>query len=231
MTWLFNRISKCMALVATAVIALVLVAGCGSNQGSSRAASSSASTSAISSSVSTASSSASESSGSSSATTASGSASSGEDIIVIETVDYTKDFVKGGDSTMSMYKTKDGVVVYDLDIDKKAVTSSQSATYAENGDAGLAYILENGYPNKTYTNNKGMDAYITQMAIWWYMNEDALSSDFKNATADKDEYGLVEKTRTLVEEARGATPAAKSGTAKIYVTDNPETSRVIGLFE
>ena len=38
-------------------------------------------------------------------------------------------------------------------------------------NAGVAYILENGYPNKHFTGDSNKDYYITQLAVWWYLDD------------------------------------------------------------
>ena len=154
--------------------------------------------------------------------------------ITIEAADVVRDFVNESNDALTIYETSNGDVIYDLDLSAKAVKSGQVAHYEEAADAGLSYILENGYPHKTYTNNKGMDAYITQMAIWWYQSEDTLNSGFKNAPEETDKYGLVPMTKRLVEEARQAnseTDQANEKVALIYSTDDPSLARVVGLFD
>ena len=125
--------------------------------------------------------------------------------ITIKEADYTRDFINTDSNIgMTMFTTNDGVVVYCMDIDKKPLVQGQSANLVGDADAGVLYILQNGYPKKTYRNNNGMDAYITQMALWWYLSEDKLSSKFKNATGEADKYSLVSATKNLVNAARGA---------------------------
>ena len=125
--------------------------------------------------------------------------------VTIKEADYTRDFINTDSNIgMTMFTTTDGVVVYCMDIDKKPLVQGQSASLVGDADAGVLYILQNGYPKKTYRNNNGMDAYITQMALWWYLSEDKLSSNFKNATGEADKYSLVSATKNLVNAARSA---------------------------
>ncbi len=124
--------------------------------------------------------------------------------ITIKAADYTKDFINDNDSAMTMFTTADGNTVYCMDIDKKALVAGMSASLDGDADASVLYILQNGYPKKTYKNNKGMDAYITQMALYWYLSENKLSNHFKNATGEADKYGLVASTKSLVNAAKGA---------------------------
>ena len=140
------------------------------------------------------------------------SAVSAPSTITVKEADYTRDFVGISNFGMTMFTTTDGTVIYCMDIDKKPLASGMTATFSENGDAGLLYILQNGYPKKTYKNNRGMDAEITQMAIWWYLSESKLSSEFKNAN---DQYGIVTSTKKLVTEARNAKDTQATPSMKV----------------
>ena len=70
-------------------------------------------------------------------------------------------------------------------------------------DAGYLYIIKNGYPNKSITGNADKDYYITQTAVWWYMDEtgesSGLGSGFKNSNATSSQ-----KAKALVEGAKKA---------------------------
>lgn len=64
-------------------------------------------------------------------------------------------------------------------------------------DAGMAYIIENGFPNKSITGNNDKDYYITQVAVWWYLDEttgsDNLSAENKASNSE-----VVPYIRSLV---------------------------------
>ena len=70
-------------------------------------------------------------------------------------------------------------------------------------DAGYLYIIKNGYPNKSITGNANKDYYITQAAIWWYMDETGgntgLGSSYKNSSVTSSV-----KSKELVEAAKKA---------------------------
>jgi len=69
-------------------------------------------------------------------------------------------------------KTIDGKYLYCLNINKKTAKNIK-ANIVENStiiDGGVIYILKNGYPNKSITGDKDKDYYITQTAIWWYLD-------------------------------------------------------------
>ena len=124
--------------------------------------------------------------------------------VTVKNADYTKDFINDNDSAMVMFKTTDEVTIYCMDINKKPLVQGQSATLVGDADAGVLYILKNGYPNKHYRNNNGMDAYITQMALWWYLDESKIKDSVKNATGEADQYQLIDAVKKLVAGARSA---------------------------
>lgn len=69
-------------------------------------------------------------------------------------------------------RTTDGKYLYCLNINKKTAKNIK-ANIVENStiiDGGVIYILKNGYPNKSITGDKDKDYYITQTAIWWYLD-------------------------------------------------------------
>ena len=69
-------------------------------------------------------------------------------------------------------------------------------------DGGVAYIIKNGYPNKSITGSKEKDYYITQTAIWWYLDKakgaSNLGSDFKKNGSDK--YNLRKYVKNLMND-------------------------------
>ena len=66
--------------------------------------------------------------------------------------------------------TSDGKFAYCTDITKNT-PNGLKMTLVEAKDAGLTYIIENGYPNKKFTGNSDKDYYITQTAVWWYLDD------------------------------------------------------------
>ena len=79
--------------------------------------------------------------------------------------------------------------------------------------AAIAYILSNGFPRTSITGNDDMDYYITQAALWWYMDlhmgGNNLPDSFK--TTGSDPHNLRPHIKKLVEGAESvnsyATPA------------------------
>ncbi len=98
-----------------------------------------------------------------------------------------------------------GGYAYCLNIHKKTASNvTQYLQYEMN--AGVAYILENGYPHKKFTGSKNKDIYITQAAVWWYLDDTTgtsyLSKSFKSSGSDK--YGLRKHIKKLVSGAKSA---------------------------
>ena len=91
-------------------------------------------------------------------------------------------------------KTTDGKYLYCLDM-PKTTAQNVKATLVKNSkytDGGLVYILKNGYPTKSITGDNQKDYYITQTAVWWYLDEvhgtTNLGEQFKSEGSDN--YGL-----------------------------------------
>ena len=124
----------------------------------------------------------------------------------------------GDNNGFTAYATTDGVIVYCMELIKKGATTGTNYSFLENADAGLLYIIENGYPNKTITNRDEIDRYITQSAVWWYLDETSGAGNLSTAfqTTDREAYpGIrdtdntiekigVEKSKKLVNDAKTA---------------------------
>ena len=69
-------------------------------------------------------------------------------------------------------RTTDGKYLYCLNINKKTAKNIKANIVDNNTiiDGGILYILKNGYPEKSITGDKDKDYYITQTAIWWYLD-------------------------------------------------------------
>lgn len=112
----------------------------------------------------------------------------------------------------SIKKTTSGEYVYCLDI-HKGTAANITAKLVGKKDAGLAYILENGYPNKSFTGERKKDYYITQTAVWWYLDSTTGSSNLGQSfkTDGSDPYNLRPYIKKLVTNAK---KAQKKGYAK-----------------
>lgn len=119
-------------------------------------------------------------------------------------------------ATWAKLKTSDGNVVYCLDLGNEwpSASGDEYSDEAIAMDAGLIYILENGYPNKSIVDSsladhEDRDRYITQGAVWLYMTG---GNNFENTT---DPDGVLPPMLQLVREARAARDSGDVGTALI----------------
>ena len=113
------------------------------------------------------------------------------DTITVHRVETLPDLITNHAYGFTFYATEDGIRVYSLDLKWDATRSDQVMRLTSQYDAGLQYILEHGYPNTAITGNSDADKYITQAAIWWYMDEESLSDEFRNASSNTDTAGLI----------------------------------------
>ena len=106
-------------------------------------------------------------------------------------------------------QTTDGQELYCLNIHKSTARNTQ-ATLVKNSkyiDGGIVYILKNGYPNKSITGNSDKDYYITQTAVWWYLDEvhktSNLGEQFKSTGSETaNGKGMRAIIKNLVSEAK-----------------------------
>ncbi len=138
-----------------------------------------------------------------------------------QSVDAAASSIKLGDATLlpgyvagtkfHIKTLKSGGYAYCLNIHKTTAENvTQYYEYAMN--AGVAYIIENGYPKKSFTGNKKYDFYITQAAVWWYLDDTTgtsyLSKSFKGSGSDS--HGLRKYIKKLVNGAKDAKKAGYS---------------------
>ncbi|MBQ9011339.1 MAG: Cys-Gln thioester bond-forming surface protein [Bacilli bacterium] len=151
------------------------------------------------------------------------SAATAPSSITVKRAEVLNDIITNHEHGFTIFTTSEGQYIYCMDVDKKALVSGQVATAAGNGDAGLLYILQNGYPYKTITGNDNIDKYVTQAAVWWYLDENKLSNEFKNATTTDIYQAIPKYIKPLVQGARSAkdtqaTPSMKVSTGNSELT-------------
>ena len=101
-------------------------------------------------------------------------------------------------------RTTDGKDLYCLSRHKNLAQNIKANLVSNSKyvDGGVTYILMNGYPNKSITGDNAKDYYITQTAVWWYLDKakghSNLDSSFKQNGSDK--YGLRKYVKSLMEE-------------------------------
>jgi len=110
-----------------------------------------------------------------------------------------------GGTYFTIKVTTDGKYAYCFDKEKDT-PFNMSMKLVEGKDAGVTYIIKNGYPNKSFTGNKKYDYYITQTALWWYLDDttgtSTLGDYFKSSGPDS--HGLRKHIISLKEAAKKA---------------------------
>jgi len=124
------------------------------------------------------------------------------DTIQLGTATKTTGYIAG--VSFSNKVTTDGRYLYCLNMHKNTAQNTK-ATLVKNSsyiDGGVVYILVNGYPNKSITGDKEKDYYITQTAVWWYLDivkgMSNLGDGFKSTGADS--YNMRKYVKQLVDE-------------------------------
>ena len=99
---------------------------------------------------------------------------------------------------------KSGKQVYCLEAGKTP-TENVTATLVNNSSrlsGGLKYILKNGYPEKKFTGDNDLDFYITQTAVWLYLDEVTGSHNIGEGirSTGSDPHGLRTHINKLLNE-------------------------------
>ena len=119
------------------------------------------------------------------------------------------------------FRTSDGKVAYCMDLGKTWPERKTDLSLVGEGDAGLTYILSNGYPYKSIVGNDDQDRFITQAAVWWYLSDTGqtgkLNEDFTTNAADP--YGLRSYIQKLVSDAKNA-KASSAPTLDVKVNNS-----------
>lgn len=126
-----------------------------------------------------------------------------------------------GGVTFATKTTTSGKYLYCLEMAKNT-TMHTTATLTGERDAGIANIILNGFPNKSFTGDASKDYYITQTAIWWYLDETTGSTNlgeiFKETGADQ--YNLRGYVKSLVESGLKAKDTGYTSTKISLSTEN-----------
>lgn len=106
------------------------------------------------------------------------------------------------DVNVLMFKLANGNYAYCLDA-SKASPVGFTAYLDQELNAGYAYIMANGFPKKKITGDNQQDYYITQTAIWYFVDlttgTNSLKESFKNSNSL-----VAVKARKLANEALNA---------------------------
>ncbi|MBR3661619.1 MAG: Cys-Gln thioester bond-forming surface protein [Bacilli bacterium] len=105
----------------------------------------------------------------------------------------------------------DGTLVYCIsNIDTSVPGGKTLSLTGEIKDKGLAYIIENGYPKKTFTGDNKKDYYITQSAIWEYFDETKGSNNWGKTSFSSSSTGMKKHVYNLVQAAKKASKSTTS---------------------
>lgn len=114
-----------------------------------------------------------------------------------------------------------GGYVYCTDF-HKGIPYNVTMNLSKEAPAGLAYIISNGYPRVNITGNSDMDYYITQAAVWWYLDDTTGSNNLPDSFkyTGSDPYNIRHYIVDLVEGGKKQTSYA---TPAISLINNDST--------
>ena len=158
---------------------------------------------------------------------------------------YGADYLGHGSTINFAYKkTTTGKIVYCTEIHDSMTSSSETYTLSKEMEAKYAYVLANGYPNKSLTGNNKQDYYITSLAIWYLISPNDSIFTYFNLSAGtyKGVSSLVVKeVAKLVNGAKnysyvnptikinGSTNLSLSNDKKYYVSNALSVSTTGGI--
>ncbi|MBQ8891328.1 MAG: Cys-Gln thioester bond-forming surface protein, partial [Bacilli bacterium] len=94
-------------------------------------------------------------------------------------------------------------------------------------DKGLAYIIKNGYPHKSFTGDAKKDYYITQAAVWRYYDETRGSKNWSSSAFKSTSTGMRKYVYDLVQQAKKAN-SSTSITSSVSATISSDTMTISG---
>ena len=131
--------------------------------------------------------------------------------------------------------TEKGYPLYCLNMHKKTATNIKANLVSNSKyiDGGVLYILENGYPVKKITGNRDKDYYITQTAVWWYLDKvkgtQNLGEQFKKYGSDS--YDMRKYVKDLVNKAyKHRNDSTTSTNASLNITSSNDTMVLNGNY-
>ena len=126
----------------------------------------------------------------------------GSDLYVIDTNKY----LPGGTWNFYFKKNADGQIIYCVQSHDSSVTSgSHNYTLVKEMESKYAYVLANGYPNKSITGNAEKDYFITAFAIYYLVDSNDYiftNFDFDKGTYRGSESIIVKEVAKLINGAK-----------------------------
>ena len=124
---------------------------------------------------------------------------------------------------LTMKKTIDGQTVYCLDSDKQTPQGDMIFEFEKRGELSTehAYVLANGYPNKSITGDNTKDYYITAIAIWYLQDPNDWnigSFDFENGTFSGVKNDIAMEAGKLIKDAKNYSYVKP--TVKVNISNN-----------
>ena len=106
--------------------------------------------------------------------------------------------------SFSYKRTAEADYYYCLNIHKNTAQNVEAKLVKSGSivDGGIVHILKNGYPYKSITGDKDKDFYITQTAVWWYLDNTTGSTNLGEGfkVSGSDSYNLRKYVKALVQE-------------------------------
>lgn len=95
----------------------------------------------------------------------------GSDLHVIDGTKYLSGVVG---LNVQYKKNTDGKIIYCIERTKNMISTRGTETYTldKEMDKKIAYIMQNGYPNKRFSNDEDKDYYATALSIWYVLETD-----------------------------------------------------------
>ena len=158
---------------------------------------------------------------------------------------YGSNYLGNGSTLNFTYKkTTSGKIVYCTEIHDSMTSTSETYTLARETDAKFAYILANGYPNKSITGDNKKDYYITGLALWYLIKPNDSVFTYFNLSAGTYKgvsSQVVKEVAKLVNAAKnysyvnpsikinGSTNLSLSSDKKYYVSNAMSVSTTGGI--
>lgn len=125
-----------------------------------------------------------------------------------------------GDITISYKTLKDGSIYYCTQFSKDIPEAGITMTKVSPMDAGMTYIIANGYPNKSITGDNEKDFFITQLAVWWYQDIQTGSSSDVLINLKAGKYDDTTVGKEIIALKNGALAAKEKGYVQPSISIN-----------
>lgn len=125
-----------------------------------------------------------------------------------------------GDITINYKTLKDGRIYYCTQFSKEIPEAGVTMTKVSPMDAGMTYILANGYPNKSITGDNEKDFFITQLAVWWYQDIQTGSNSDVLINLKAGKYDDTTVGKEIIALKNGALSAKEKGYVQPSISIN-----------